>query len=119
VKAKALSWAGVKTNRYDEMKSFLSQQVGLKLDHEDGGIAAFQFPNGDTFEVFGPDDGEHDHFTTGPVVEFEVDDVDSARDDLERAGLEFFGSTESAGGFTWAHFRGPDGNVYGITKSLS
>jgi catechol 2,3-dioxygenase-like lactoylglutathione lyase family enzyme len=69
-------------------------------------------------EVFGPSDTEHTHFSTGPVVGFLVDDVESARKRLEAEGIEFIGPvhewepTEEA----WSHFRAPDGNVYEIVR---
>jgi len=43
--------------------------------------------------------------------------VREARADLEAAGISFLGSVhESANGGAWSHFRGPDGNVYEVTK---
>jgi len=50
------------------------------------------------------------------VVEFLVEDVDEARRTLESWGVEFLGPTGHADdGNSWAHFRAPDGNVYGLT----
>ncbi|MDQ4065828.1 MAG: VOC family protein [Actinomycetota bacterium] len=116
MKAKSLAWGGVKTERYDEMKRFLAETIGLEQQKEEKGMAVFTFPNGDTFEVFGPDDDEHGFFTTGPVMEFAVDDVEAARAELEASDLELLSPVRSEGGFVWFHFRGPDGNVYGLTQ---
>ncbi|MGH2556045.1 MAG: VOC family protein [Actinomycetota bacterium] len=73
--------------------------------------------SGDKIEVFGPEDPDHDFMTTGPVVGFGVADVDSARAELEDAGVEVIGPTHGEGNYRWAHFRGPDGNIYEITSS--
>jgi hypothetical protein len=54
----------------------------------------------------------HAFFTTGPVVAFQVDDVDSARTTMEAAGIEFIGPVQRAGKMSWNHFRAPDGTVF-------
>jgi hypothetical protein len=65
--------------------------------------------------VFGPGDRDHEHFITGPVAGFLVDDVREARADLEEACIDFIGPVHKADGGYWSHFTGPDGNVYEIT----
>ncbi len=109
-----LVWAGTRTERYAEMVAFLRDVLGLALEYDDGAKAVLRFPDGKLFEVFGPGDTEHPHFSTGPVVEFGVDDIDRARADLEQAGVEVL-SSGASGDDAWAHFRAPDGNVYELT----
>jgi catechol 2,3-dioxygenase-like lactoylglutathione lyase family enzyme len=76
----------------------------------------FSLPGDALLEVFGPGDPDHDHFSTGPVVGFFVDDIEAARDELERAGVELLGPLGGAKETgQWAHFRAPDGNVYELT----
>jgi hypothetical protein len=97
------------------MVSFLKNVFHLHPDIEEDGFAVFRLANGDTVEVFAADDEYHQHFTTGPVVAFRVDDVPAAQAEMEAAGIEFFGRPESApDGYSWSHFRAPDGNVYEI-----
>ena len=112
-----LVWAGTRTERFDEMVRFLGDVMGIERDNEQAGFVSFKTSSGDKFEVFGPDDPDHDFMTTGPVVGFGVADVDAARSELEEAGIEFVGPTQSEGDYRWAHFRGPDGNIYEITSS--
>jgi catechol 2,3-dioxygenase-like lactoylglutathione lyase family enzyme len=84
-----------------------------RADHRGERLAVFRLANGDTIEVFAGHDHYHQHFTTGPVVGFRVDDVAAAQAEMEAAGIEFFGKPESApDGYSWSHFRAPDGNVY-------
>jgi catechol 2,3-dioxygenase-like lactoylglutathione lyase family enzyme len=106
---------GIRVADLPAAKAFL-EQLGLELDHAEGEMAAFKAPNGDTVEVFGPGDDDHRHFDTGPVVGFEVDNVESARAELEAAGVEFIGGVGRGGGLAWAHFRGPEGFVYELTS---
>jgi hypothetical protein len=117
VELTGLVWAGTRTDRFDDMVSFLGEVMGLESTGSDKGFAAFRLPNGDKFEVFGPEDSEHDFFTRGPVVGFGVPDVDRARAELEGAGIEFIGPVHRESGFVWSHFHGPDGNVYELTES--
>jgi hypothetical protein len=53
------------------------------------------------------------------VMEMEETEVTAlfaaARSELEGRGLEFIGPTCGEPGERWAHFRGPDGNVYEMT----
>lgn len=112
-----LVWAGTRTERFDEMVRFLGEQMALERDHEETGFVSFKTPGGDKFEVFGMNDSDHDFMTTGPVVGFGVLDVDAARSELEAAGIEFMAPTQREGDYRWAHFRGPDGNIYEITSS--
>ncbi len=117
MKAKGLVWLGTRTRRFDDTARFFRDTLGLHAEHEERDFAVYRLPNGDAVEVFGPGDTDHEHFATGPVVEFLVNDVREARADLEEAGIEFIGPVhEGDDGASWSHFTGPDGYVYGITK---
>ena len=116
MKAKGLVWLGTRTRNFDDTVRFFGDTLGLNAVHEEPDFTVFKLPNGDTVEVFGPTDEDHEHFDTGPVAGFLVDDVAGARADLESAGVEFIGPVHGADdGGSWSHFRGPDGNVYEIT----
>ena len=117
MKVTGITWGGTRTDRFDDMNRFLSEILGLEKSDEQRGFVSFKTSGEDKFEVFGPDDTEHAFMTTGPVIGFGVSDVNGARDELEDAGIEFLAPTRSEGDYRWAHFRGPDGNVYEITSS--
>ncbi len=117
MKAKGLVWLGTQTQGFDDTAGFFRDTLGLRAEHEEEDFAVYKLPNGDAVEVFGPEDKDHEHFATGPVVEFLVDDVREARADLERTGIGFIGPVHEFGdGAASAHFTGPDVYVYGITK---
>jgi predicted enzyme related to lactoylglutathione lyase len=117
MQAKGLAWLGTRTESFDETVGFFGGTLGLSKAHEEPDFAVFELPNGDKVEVFGPGDRDHDHFTTGPVVGFLVDDVEAARCELEEAGTSFIGPVHTAeDGGSWSHFVGPDGNVYELTQ---
>jgi len=118
--ARGLAWLGTRTREFEDTARFFRDTLGLRAEHEEPDFAIFRLPNGDKVEVFGPSDREHEHFETGPVVGFLVDDVEEARARLEAGGISFIGPVHSSErGDTWAHFVGPDGNVYELTGDHS
>ena len=112
-----LSWVGTRTERFEETARFFGEVMGIERDEEQPGFVSFKTPRGDKVEVFDTDESEHGFMTTGPAVGFAVTDIDDARSELEAAGIEFMEPTQRQGDFQWAHFRGPDGNIYEITSS--
>jgi catechol 2,3-dioxygenase-like lactoylglutathione lyase family enzyme len=113
---RALGWAGTRTERFADTVAFFRDVLGLQVVHDVAHQVVFALPDGALVEVFGPGDPDHDHFATGPVVGFLVDDVAAARAHLEKAGVELLGPLHHgpAPGEAWAHFRAPDGNVYEV-----
>ena len=112
VNVTGLGWAGVRSDRAEPLARFLSDVLGLRLIHDQPDFWDFELPDGHRVEVFGPSDTDHEHFTTGPVIGFAVEDLASAVDELRSRGIELLGD----GGPTWQHFRGPDGNVYELVS---
>jgi hypothetical protein len=56
---------GIQTDRYEDMKYFCHNVLGLVLDHEEPNFVAFKLPDGSIVEVFGPSDEDHAYFATG------------------------------------------------------
>jgi catechol 2,3-dioxygenase-like lactoylglutathione lyase family enzyme len=117
---KAIRWLGVRTDRFDEMRSFVLDILGLRLVGESNEFLETQAANGDRVEVFGgpyaPQPGYQ--FAVNRVVAgFLVDDIDAAREELEGVtGVELLGELEvMENGYAWQHFRAPDGQVYELT----
>jgi len=115
LKVLGVAWVGIRTDRLGDMTSFYEDVLGLRRWVIEEDFVAYRLPNGDIAEVFGPRAPDHDHFTTGPVVGFLVDDLSAAIGDLEAAGVKILGTPVLDGRGGWAHFRAPDGNVYELT----
>jgi catechol 2,3-dioxygenase-like lactoylglutathione lyase family enzyme len=111
---KGLTWLGLRTNRFDEMVKFFRDVMSMKPIRDEAQIAGFQMSDGTRLELYRPEEKFHAFFTTGPVVAFRVDDVDTARAAMEAAGIEFIGPIQRAGKTSWNHFRAPDGTVFEI-----
>jgi predicted enzyme related to lactoylglutathione lyase len=99
--------------------AFFRDVLGVPLVPAGSEFAWSKLPNSSQFEVFGAGDPDHGHFTTGPVVEFLVDDVFAAAAELRAVGVELLGEAKGTPEEGWLHFRGPDGNVYGLASSPS
>jgi len=113
VKCKGVSWLGVKTEKFEEMKSFYQDLLNIPLVSETDNFCAFKTENGDTFEIFDAQVNEYPHFTSAPVAGFLVEDIYASKTRMEQASIEFIGDIDgNPERSLWAHFRGPDGNVY-------
>lgn len=112
-----ISWAGVKTSQYDQMKSVFSRILSMEPDHERDDFAVFMLPSGERIEVFGPSGPD-------PAEQFQnnrveagilVDDIDEAIGHLLSMGMELVGEKQVAeNGGSWQHFRMPDGTVWEV-----
>jgi predicted enzyme related to lactoylglutathione lyase len=109
-------WAGTRTDAFDETLAFFRDVLGIELTLLGPDFAFSRMPNTSQLEIFGPRDGAHDHFTTGPVPEFLVDNIEEALGELRDAGVEIVGEPVVEDGSGWVHFRAPDGYVYGLTN---
>ena len=114
-----LGWLGVRTDRFAETVSLYRDLLGLEPFHADEASVRFHLGDGTELHVYGPADDDHRFFGTAPVVGLAVEDAGVARERLEAAGITFLTELERDGEAAWCHFRGPDGNVYGLTDGAS
>ncbi len=112
MKVVRLGWLGTMTDRAEELAAFYRDVLQLPLVRREPGCWVYGLPDGSLVEVFARGYGR-DHFQTGPVAGFAVDDLSAAREELLERGIELLGQP----GPTWQHFRGPDGNVYELVVS--
>ena len=109
-----LIWLGLRTPQFDEMVAFFRDVMGMRPIRDEPGSAGFQMTDGTNMELYELAEEFHAFFTTGPVVGFQVDDVDASRATMEAAGIEFIGPVQRKGKTSWNHFRAPDGTVFEI-----
>ena len=115
MKARAISWMGVRTREFAGMVKLFRDILGLELTHTEEGFVVLRTGDGDTVEIFGPNWKYNKHFSSAPVVGFLVDDMDEACDRLRDAGLDLIGDIKKGErGYAWQHFRVPDGNIYEV-----
>lgn len=110
-----ITYVGVRTNHIDQMKQFAEHVLGYQKTHDDGDFVAFTTPQGQRFELHAENTSDKQFYPLdGAVAGFEVPNMDEAIAWAKANNLEMFeeGIGEGAGGTRWAHFRGPDGNIY-------
>jgi catechol 2,3-dioxygenase-like lactoylglutathione lyase family enzyme len=110
-------WAGTRTDAFVETFAFFRDVLGIPLVELAPDFGFSRLPDSSQFEIFGPSDTEHRHFSTGPVPEFLVDDLAAALDELREHKVEILGEPHLEGRHGWLQFRAPDGNVYGLTAA--
>jgi len=116
MQVKAISWMGVKTEKFDELTRFFREVLNLPIMSEERDFVVFQLPNKDQVEVFGPSGPNQDFVPDSPVCGFLVDDIERARNELIEAGIELVGPLQRVpDGYAWQHFRGPNGTLYEVT----
>ena len=73
--------------------------------------------NDDRIQLFGQGHRYFEFFRSrGATIVplFEVEDLEQARAELTRGGVEIVAEPESDAVWTWLTFRGPDGNIYSL-----
>lgn len=117
MKVLGVVWVGTRTEKYAETLAFFRDILGVPLTEPEPDFGWSRMPDSSQFEIFGPSDTQHRHFSTGPVPEFLVEDLAEAIEELRAAQLEILGQPHLEGRDGWVHFRAPDGNVYGLTAA--
>lgn len=120
MKLKGIVWAGTRTEKYKETVDFFTRVLNLSIDEHSPDVSentyvTYKFPNGDLFEVLSPNVAFEIEDLTGAKVDFLVDDIEAFRKKLEEEDIEILGEVFEDSRQKWLNFRGPDGNIYGVT----
>ena len=83
-KAKA-AFSGFSVDSLAKAKEFYTQTLGLKVDNQGTGLR-LHLPDGGTVFVYPKEDHQPATFT---ILNFEVDDIDEAVDELANRGVQF------------------------------
>lgn len=113
MKVKGYAWAGLATDDFDRTFRFFTEVLGLPVEVKLDDLAILTVGPGQQREIFGGDQPGK-RLTRSPVIAFEVDDMESARDELLAAGIELIGEVGEANGFAWQYFRSQDGHIFEI-----
>jgi predicted enzyme related to lactoylglutathione lyase len=122
MRVKGLVWLGIPAQDYAGAVRFFREVLGLAVAFDEPDTVELSAENGDKIQLFGP---SHHYFEfcrgqgASIVPLLEVDDLDEARADLLRGGVEVLGEPESDGAWRWLTFRGPDGNVHSVGARLA
>jgi glyoxylase I family protein len=113
----------VKSNKYEEMKAFYTETLGLPIVGQIPGTKVVFIDIGGTTIELAPTDvaqDEPDRKTGFVHLAFQVDDVDATYRELVAKGVQFFIEPRSAiSDIRMAFFRDPDGNPLELFESSS
>jgi hypothetical protein len=120
MQVQGITWHAIilEGEEFDATKKLLVETFGLTPAIEHEGSALFPMPNGTILDLFAPSAIPAYGFNDGIVFGFRVDDIEAASADLATAGCELLGEVThiEERKYTYRHFRGPDGRVYGINQ---
>jgi predicted enzyme related to lactoylglutathione lyase len=120
ISIQGVGWVGTRTRYFDNTVTFFRDVLKLPLTMEGQQFAEFTLVGGERLGIVGSRLADT-AFMKGPMIEFVVADVDSARSQLEKAGVQFIGDIhlDAASGLAWSEFWGPDGYPYGLTSTAA
>jgi len=102
----------VPTRNWEQAKDFYGETLGLERSKRWGQMPASEFETGSLTIALMQSDAFGLEFEPHSLpIALHVDDVASAREELEAKGVQFGGDTLDSGVCHMAHFRDPDGNV--------
>jgi catechol 2,3-dioxygenase-like lactoylglutathione lyase family enzyme len=113
VKVLGYAWAGVATDDFERTFRFFREVMGLSIEVKLHDLAILTVGPGQQLEIFGGNQ-PGTALTRNPVIAFEVDDLEAAREELRAAGIELIGEVGKANGYAWQYFRSPDGHIFEI-----
>lgn len=111
------TWIGVIVEDLEGQRRFWGDLLGVSEDHSGPDFVDFELGDWRSFEVIQrSDDPQYDglRFQVG----FEVEDIEAAREELIRRGVEPISEIFPDEASPWAYFRDPEGNVFAIKAAV-
>ena len=109
------TWVGVVVDDLKGQRRFWGDLLGVPEDHSGPDFVAFELGDGRSFELI-ERSAEPQYDRLRFQVGFDVENIEAAREELIRRGVEqiseIFPDEESP----WAYFRDPEGNVFEIKQ---
>ena len=115
-----ITWHAVTLDpaKFAQVKQLYVQTFGLTPAMEMDGVVVFQMPNGSILELYTPQSVPPFGYNDALAFGFRVDNIEQASTEIEAAGGELLGEINRVPelGYAYRHFRGPDGQVYGLNE---
>ena len=112
------TWVGVVVEDLASQRRFWGDLLGVPEHHSGPDFAIFDMGDGRSFEVLErSDEPQYDELRF--QVGFEVEDIERAREELIRRGVQPITGIFPDERSPWAYFRDPEGNVFEIKQRIS
>jgi len=120
MEVEGITWHAVilEADEFAATKRLLIGVFGLTPAIDQAGWTLFPMPNGTLLDLYAPEASPAYGFNEGLVFGFRVDDIEAASAELAANGCELLGEINHLEEYKYSyrHFRGPDGHVYGINE---
>jgi predicted enzyme related to lactoylglutathione lyase len=112
------TWIGVVAEDLEAQRRFYRDVMGFREIAAAEDYVQFDLGENRMFEILAKDPATPEYADRRYQVGFDVEDIQSARQQLIRGGVEPIGEIEGGeeSGSYWAYFRDPEGNVFEITQ---
>ena len=109
------SWIGIVAEDLEGQRAFYRDVLGLREGDSAGDWVEFEMDAGRVLEVLAKADVPQ-YAERRVQVGFEVEDIRSVVEELERRGVERISELEQGPDSSWCYFRDPEGNVFEVTQ---
>lgn len=109
------TWIGIVVEDLGRQRRFWGDLLGLPEDHSGPDYVSFEVGPGRSFELI-ERSSEPQYDRLRFQVGFHVDDIERAREELIRRGVEPITEIFANSDAPWAYFRDPEGNVFAIKQ---
>jgi hypothetical protein len=123
MKVEGITWHAMvlEAEPFAATRKLLVDTFGLEPMMEMEGWSLFGMPNGTIVDLFAPEAAQSMcpwGLNDGVIFGYRVDDIEAASAELAEAGCELLGDVKviEQMNYSWRHYRGPDGRVYGINQ---
>lgn len=123
MKVEGVTWHGLvlEAEQFAATRRLMVDTFGLEPMIETDGWSLFGMSNGTIVDLFSPEAAKGMcpwGLNDGVIFGFRVDDIEAASAELAAAGCELLGDINFVEqmNYSWRHYRGPDGRVYGINQ---
>ncbi len=123
MKVEGITWHGIvlEPEPFAAMRKLMVDTFGLEPAMEMDGWTLFNNPNGPMLDLFAPESAQSMcpwGLNEGVIFGFRVDDIEAASTEVAEAGCELLGEVNFIEqlNYSWRHYRGPDGRVYGLNQ---
>ena len=120
MKVQAITWHAITLEdaQFDAFANLAENVMGLQPFMQMEGVRVFATENGNLLELYKKETVPPYGYNGAVAFGFRVDDIDVAAEELKKAGYELLADIVRVPDmkYAYAHFKGPDGLVYGLNE---
>ena len=120
MKVQGITWHAItlEDDQFNAFEQLATSVMGLQPMMQMEGVRVFSMPNGSLLELYTKNTVPPYGYNGSVAFGFRVEDIDVAAEELKKAGYELLADIVRVPEmkYAYAHFKGPDGLVYGLNE---